>query len=229
MTALSLVLPCYDEEQALPGTVADLLQAFAGVDLELVLVDNGSRDGTGAVIDGLVRRGAPVTAVRVAVNRGYGHGVRAGLVRARGEVVGFLCADGQVAGAEVRALFEVLRAAPAPGLFKVRRRFRRDGADRKLASLGWNLLANAAFGGLGALDVNGNPKLWPRRALDPAALVSDDWFLDAEVLVRARAAGLPVVERDVPARPRQGGRSKVRATTCLELARSLARWRGEHP
>ena len=225
MSALSLILPCYDEEQALPGTVADLLGAFAGVDMELVLVDNGSRDGTGAVIDGLVAAGAPVTAVHVPINRGYGHGVRAGLSAARGQVLGFLCADGQVAAQDVRALYDALRRDAAPGLYKVRRRFRPDGWDRKVASVGWNLLANAALGGLSALDVNGNPKLWPRQALDPATLTADDWFLDAEVLLAARAAGLRVVERDVRARARQGGRSKVRASTCLDLALSLAQRR----
>lgn len=222
---LSLVLPCFNEEEALPRTVPALLEAFDGVDLELILVDNGSGDGTGEVIAAFASADPRVRPARVPHNRGYGLGVRTGLGQAGGEWVGFLCADGQVDAADVRALWERAQALPTPALVKVRRRFRPDGAERKLASLGWNALANLCFGGLHAWDVNGNPKLWPRLALDPRALRSDDWFLDAEVLVHARQRGLPVVEQEVRGRPRQGGRSHVRLETCGSLALSLLRQR----
>lgn len=223
--SLSLVLPCFNEEEVLPQTARALLEAFAGEPLELILVDNGSQDRTGEVIAELGRWDPRVRGARVAQNRGYGLGVRTGLALASGDWLGFLCADGQVAPEDVRALWLRAQQLPAPALLKVRRRFRPDGGDRKLASLGWNALANLAWGGLGALDVNGNPKLWPRLALDPGALRSDGWFLDAEVLIEAKRRGLPVQEREVRGRARQGGRSHVRLSTCGALGLDLLRAR----
>lgn len=218
---LSLVLPCYDEEALIERTTGELLAAFEGEALELVLVDNGSRDRTGEKIARLAAADPRVRPCTVPVNRGYGHGVRAGLALARGDWLGFLCADGQVAARDVRALWERHREGPA--LYKVRRRFRPDGLDRKLLSVGWNALANLRHGGLKALDVNGNPKLWPRVALDPGRLRADDWFLDAEVLILARRRGLRVVEQEVRGRPRAAGRSKVRWRAAVELLLALRR------
>jgi len=223
--SLSLVLPCFNEEEVLPQTARALLEAFRGEQLELILVDNGSLDRTGEVIAGLERADPRVRGARVPQNRGYGLGVRTGLARTSGDWLGFLCADGQVDPEDVRALWDRAQRLPAPALLKVRRRFRPDGGDRKLASLGWNALANLAWGGLGALDVNGNPKLWPRLALDPRALRSDGWFLDAEVLIEAKRRGLPVQEQQVRGRPRQGGRSHVRLSTCGALGLDLLKAR----
>jgi len=71
---LSLVMPCFNEENCLDLTVPPLLQVFqqAGVDLELILVDNGSTDRTSAVIDGLIARGLPIVKAVVSVNQGQG-------------------------------------------------------------------------------------------------------------------------------------------------------------
>src|SRR5438105_6058991 len=79
--SVALAIPCYNEEESLEQSATELVDAFqqAGIDLDLVLVDNGSTDGTGAIIDRLIDRGLPVTKVHVPVNGGYGYGIRRGL------------------------------------------------------------------------------------------------------------------------------------------------------
>ncbi|MCB9780303.1 MAG: glycosyltransferase [Alphaproteobacteria bacterium] len=191
MAELALTMPAFDEEEVIAATVRELCAAFVDVDLQLVVVDNGSRDGTGAAIDGLVAEGLPVTKVHVPVNRGYGFGVRAGLAACDAPWVGFLCADGQVSGADVRALYAKAVGLSAPALVKVRRRFRKDGGDRKLVSVAYNLAANVLYGGLGSIDLNGNPKLLPGATLATMDLRSDDWLLDLELMRKARARGCP--------------------------------------
>src|SRR5581483_5057774 len=96
---LSLVLPCYNEESCLERTVPPLAQAFreAGVALELVLVDNGSTDGTSDVIERLIACGLPVIKGTVPVNQGQGLGMLTGFRLCRGRYIGYICADGQVA------------------------------------------------------------------------------------------------------------------------------------
>ncbi|MFN0006570.1 MAG: glycosyltransferase family 2 protein [Planctomycetota bacterium] len=224
---LSLVMPCYDEEELVERTCADLLAAFtaAGRRLELVAVDNGSRDRTGEILAALARRDERLVVARVEVNQGYGNGVLAGLALARAPWVGFVCADGQVAAEDVARLFALADPEDGPRLLKVRRRFRRDGLRRKVVSVLYNGLMTVLFPGIGSIDVNGNPKILPREALERMQLVSKDWFLDAEILLKARSLLLPVVEVDVAGHAREGGRSNVRAATCLEFARHLFAYR----
>src|SRR5947208_12552058 len=91
---LSLVMPCYNEEQCLEKTVPPVVETFmqAGITLEMILVDNGSNDQTSAVIDGLIAKGLPVVKATVPVNRGQGLGILTGLRLSRGRHVGYLCA-----------------------------------------------------------------------------------------------------------------------------------------
>jgi len=224
---LSLVLPCYDEEEVIETTLADLFAAFDGAQkrLEVVAVDNGSRDRTGAILRGFARRRPDLVVGRVDVNTGYGNGILAGLPLATAPWIGIHCADGQVAAGDVLALFLRAERSTEPGVFKVRRRFRRDGLRRKIVSVAYNLAMTVLFPGLGSIDVNGNPKILPRAALERMTLRSTDWFLDAEILIQARAQRLRVVETDVQGHARAGGASNVRASTCFEFAKNLARYR----
>lgn len=224
---LSLVMPCYNEEACLASTAGALVEAFVeeGVRLELVLVDNGSRDGTGAVIDALAARGLPVVKVAVPVNRGYGHGIRAGLACCTGPLVGYLCADGQVAPEDVVRTYRLMESREERVVAKVRRRFRHDSWRRKIVSVAYNLLMLASFGWLGAIDVNGSPKIFSRRNLARLRLESDDWFLDPELIVKTRALGLRVIEIDVEGYARSAGTSHVKRDTVLEFLRNIVRYR----
>ena len=224
---LSLVMPCYDEEEVVERTVGELFDAFgrAGRRLELIAVDNGSRDRTGAILAELARRDPRLVVARVEANAGYGNGILAGLPLARAPWVGIVCADGQVAAGDVARLFALADPEEGPRLYKVRRRFRKDGIRRKVVSVLYNVLMAVLYPGLGSIDVNGTPKLLPREALARMGLASKDWFLDAEILIRARSLRLRVVEVDVAGQSRGGGRSNVRASTCLEFARNLFAWR----
>ncbi|HEU0055097.1 MAG TPA: glycosyltransferase, partial [Longimicrobium sp.] len=185
----------------------------------------GSTDGTGAVIDALATRGLPVVKVIVPVNRGYGHGIRAGLARCTAPLVGYLCADGQVAPDDVVRAYRLMEGREERVLAKVRRRFRQDSLRRKIVSVNYNLLMLLAFGWLGAIDVNGSPKIFSRANLARLAPVSDDWFLDPELIVKARALGLRVIEIDVEGYARSAGTSHVRRDTVLEFLRNIWRYR----
>jgi hypothetical protein len=112
-----------------------------------------------------------------------------------------------------------------PKLFKVRRRFRMDGFARKVVSIAYNMITAVIFPGLGSIDVNGNPKILPREYLDRMQLESQDWFLDAEIMIKARRLGLPVHETNVFAQMREGGSSNVHLSTCLEFVLNLLRYR----
>jgi glycosyltransferase involved in cell wall biosynthesis len=220
-------MPCYNEEDCLRTTARELLAAFesAGSALELVLVDNGSLDSTGVIIQELIAAGHPIQMVSIAVNQGYGHGVLEGLRVCTAPFVGYLCADGQVAAEEAVLTYQQARDAGTPVLAKVRRRFRKDSLRRKIVSIIYNLGMQFVFGWLGSIDLNASPKVFPRDALRLMQLESRNWFLDPELMIKAKYLGLRVLERDVEGLARAGGKSNVRVTTCLQFLENIFLWR----
>jgi len=96
MNVLSVVIPAYNEEDGIAQIIERVLSirprlTEAGVDdLELIVVDDGSRDETAAIVS----RYSQVKLVRHPVNRGYGAALKTGFSQARGNLLGFLDADG---------------------------------------------------------------------------------------------------------------------------------------
>jgi glycosyltransferase involved in cell wall biosynthesis len=221
------VVTCFNEEEVLANTVNRVLRGFenTSINLELVLVDNGSTDSTGQIIDALIAGGAPATKAIVEVNEGYGKGVLCGMRAAHGRFVGLLCADGQVDTQDLVRIYDIAANAKRPCMTKVRRRFRMDGLTRKVVSTIYNIGTTILFGNLGSIDINGNPKIIPRDYLERMNLTSKDWFLDAEIMIKAKRLNLPVLELNVMAQMREGGTSHVRPGTCWEFVKNLAKYR----
>ena len=224
---VTFVIPAYNEAGAVGPTIDRLFAAFAaaGYRLEVVAVDNGSTDQTGAKLRELQQKHPALRIHRVEVNEGYGHGVLQGIPLATAEWVGIIPADGQVDAEDVVRLYEAAAATDGKVVAKVRRRFRLDGVTRKVVSASYNLLVLLLWPGLGTLDVNGSPKLLRREALAALRLTSKQWFLDPELMIKAHYLGLRIIEVNVFARLRGTGLSHVRPSTCWEFLRELLRYR----
>jgi len=110
-------------------------------------------------------------------------------------------------------------------LVKIRRRFRMEGLRRKTTSFIYNIAMNLLFPGIGSLDVNGSPKVFPREYLARMEIQSQDWFIDPEMMVRAKAIGLPILEFNVMWQVRPGGKSNVDASTSIEFIMNLLKYR----
>lgn len=224
---LSLVMPCYNEEDVAGRTIERLVDAFRQGEhqLEIVAVDNGSEDSTGEVLRTCQARFPEVRVVQVAENRGYGNGVLAGLPHCDAPWAGIIPADGQVDAEDVVRLFEEALATDGRAVVKVRRRFRMDGLRRKLISVAYNLFFRLLWPGIGSLDVNGSPKLCRREMLEEMRLHSEGWLLDPEIMVKAHHMQLRIVELNVFARLRSGGQSHVELSAIWEFFRALLAFR----
>jgi glycosyltransferase involved in cell wall biosynthesis len=224
---VSLIMPCYNEEESLPYTVPRLLRAFEREHyrLQLVTVDNGSRDRTWEIIQAFAAEHPGITPVRVEKNIGFGNGILQGIASATAPWVGTVAADGQVDAEDLVRLYEAACATDGMIVAKVRRRFRMDGFLRKIISIGYNGFVWTLWPRLGSLDVNGQPRLMRREVLHAMQLTSTNWLLDPEMLVKAHYLGVRVLELNVFARMRGNGLSHVRMSTCWEFFVHLLRMR----
>ena len=208
---LSMVMPCYNEEEILRYTLEKLVSSFnnSNYQLELIAVDNGSSDLTGDIIQELAEEYPAITPLRVDVNNGYGNGILEGIKVARAPWVGMIPADGQVLSSDGNVVG------------KVRRRFRMDGLTRKAISSIFNLFVRSLWPSLESIDINGSPKILPAKLLELMDLQSTNWLLDMELMIKAHYLNVHILELNVFARMRGNGLSHVRAATCLEFLKYI--------
>ncbi|WP_375001841.1 glycosyltransferase family 2 protein [Aeromicrobium sp. CTD01-1L150] len=198
-TTCDIVIPCRDEAAALPLVLADVPDGFA-----VVVVDNGSSDGTADVAQHLGAR------VVHEARPGYGAAVHAGVEAATAEFVAVVDGDDSMTLADLPAMLEDVRAGAATMAVGRRRPVAR-GVWPWHARAGTLLLATwlRRSSGFGIHD------LAPMRVCRRADLldlgIEDRRFgYPLELMVRASQAGWTVLERDVDYRPRAAGtRSKV--------------------
>ena len=91
---VTVVVPAYDEERGIEGVVRRLFGLELGFPLHVLVVDDGSEDGTAAVLERLAPEFPRLRVVRHPVNRGYGAALKTGFAQARTKVVVITDADG---------------------------------------------------------------------------------------------------------------------------------------
>jgi len=197
---VDVVLPCLDEEGALPWVLGRLPEGW-----HAIVVDNGSTDDSARVA---AAHGA--TVVQEA-RRGFGSAAHAGLEAATAPYVAFCDADASMDPADLVALAEPVMADDAD-LVLGRRRPTTRGAwpvHARLANLALSRLMRRASGV--ALHDLGPMRVARRQALLDLDLKDRRSGYPLEMVLRASEAGWRIVERDAPYSPRVG-RSKVTGT-----------------
>jgi glycosyltransferase involved in cell wall biosynthesis len=200
---LSLVIPAYNERENLPQLLAELRTVLAtiGKTHEIVLVDDGSSDGSGDWIVREATRDPRLVPVRMAENSGQSAALAAGFRLARGEVIVTLDADLQNDPADLPRLLAALEDAD---VVSGTRRERRDRWTRRVSSRIANGVRRAVLGDP-LTDIGCSFKAYRREALEGVPLfVGAHRFLPALCLFR----GARLVEVPLAHRPRQHGRSK---------------------
>ncbi|MBI3637880.1 MAG: glycosyltransferase family 2 protein [Candidatus Rokubacteria bacterium] len=226
---LSVVILCYRAEDFAPVFVAQMKRILEqkSIDYELVLVANyhrGAADRTPAIVRELARDDPRLTVVAREKEGMMGWDMRSGFAAARGRAVAVIDGDGQMRPEDIIAVYDVLRSG-AYDLAKTYRKERRDGFRRLLISRVYNAVLKTLFPRVRVRDANGKPKIITRDALQRMHLTSDDWFIDAEIILEASRLGLrigevPTVFLTNPRRP-----SFIKVDAILEFARNLLVYR----
>jgi dolichol-phosphate mannosyltransferase len=216
--SLSLVIPAYNEAAGIGEAIAeadDALRAL-GLPYEVLLIDDGSSDGTIAVATAAARERAHVHVLKHPHNRGYGAALRTGFAAARHNLVAFTDADCQFYLEDLRLLLALSDRYPVVVGY---REGRQDPWRRRFFSWGYNVLASTLLG-TGVRDCDCALKVFQREALQLLMPRSEGFFVNTEMLTRARQIRLEIAEVGVRHRLRRHGTSKV---SLREIPRTLAR------
>jgi glycosyltransferase involved in cell wall biosynthesis len=109
---ISVVIPVFDEEGAAPGLAREAAKAFVGRSVELIFVNDASRDATRAALQALAGEIPQLRVLSHARNAGQSRAIRTGILHARGAVIVTLDGDGQNDPADAPALVDALLAGP---------------------------------------------------------------------------------------------------------------------
>jgi glycosyltransferase involved in cell wall biosynthesis len=226
---LSVIVLCYQADEAVHRVIDPLYEQLqaSGVAYELLLVANQWRDRpdpTGQVVAEFARDRDAVRTVIERKQGAMGFDMRSGLAAARGDYLLVLDGDAQNPVEDVLKMYRQMRATGAD-VMKGRRTARFDGPYRRFISTVYNFAFSLLFGTRGIWDINGKPKGLTRAAYETLELESDDWFIDAEIVLSARRNGLTVAELPVVFNRNDERASFVRPSAILEFARNMARQR----
>lgn len=203
---LSIVIPCYNEEENLPLILEAFGKSIGQEDMEVVLVDNGSTDGTDKALKRLLPQYAFARTVRVPVNQGYGYGILQGLKAAKGEFVGWTHADMQTDPADVVRAYHILEEKGWDARVFVKGNRKGRGAFDQFFTTGMSLF-ETLYLRKPLYDVNAQPNVFSQAFFRAWENPPYDFALDLYALYMARLKGLEVTRFDVNFPPRVHGSS----------------------
>lgn len=204
---LSIIVPCYNEEQNIPKLLTAFDTAIGRDDIELVIVNNGSTDDTQAVLDKLLPQYAFARTVLVKNNHGYGFGIMSGLRTAKGDFLGWTHADLQTDPKDVvKALSIIEINQNDKSLYVKGDRKGRPFFDQFFTS-GMSLF-ETLYMGKTLWDINAQPNIFHRSFFDKwEENAPKDFSLDLYVLYMAKHLDLQLKRFDVTFPERQHGES----------------------
>jgi glycosyltransferase involved in cell wall biosynthesis len=223
--SLSVVLPAYNEKENICAVVEHTLEALPRLvdDFEIIVVDDGSTDGTSEVLTDLLAEHHPkLRVVRHRVNRGYGAAIRTGFVNSGAELLFYTDSDRQFDVGELEWFLPLLAEYDVVVGFRV---YRYDTVLRCILSWFYNRLVRVVFR-VRVRDVDCAFKLFRREVIHKITIESTDFFVDTELVARARKWNFRIIEKGVRHYPRIAGQTTVYPSDIPRTLRTVRRmWR----
>ena len=227
----SIVVLCFGSGHLLPKFVEATIDALLKnkiLDYQLVLVGNyleNRADQTPEIVKKLEKENPRIVSVTKRKKGMMGWDMKTGLAIATGKYISVIDGDGQMPVEDLINVYQKIKNENYD-LVKTFRTTREDGAWRNFISVAFNMFFRLLFPSVGSKDINSKPKIFSQTSFERLELQSDDWFIDAEIMIQARRlefkiAEIPTYFRD---QTRDNG-SFVNFLTILEFVKNLIRSR----
>jgi len=203
MKSLSIVIPVYNESDKIVGNLKECLRVCKSFKMpfELIVVDDGSTDGTGKLIRAFAKKRFNVKSISYKRNKGKGHALRYALKFVKNDLVAFIDADLELHPSQLKDFMKIMKREKCDVVVGSKRHpdSKLDYPwHRKFLSNGFYLLNKVLFG-LPLKDTQSGIKLFKKKVLDNVfpRIVVKGYAFDLEVLVVANKFGYKIVEAPI--------------------------------
>lgn len=204
---LSFFLPFYNEEKNIKKSVIDVRKALIEIaeKWEVIIVDDGSSDGTGIIADQLVKKYKNIRAVHNHPNKGYGGALKSGFEAAKYRWIAFADGDAQFDYSEITKFVEKQKETGADLVLGIRKN-RADPFIRKVFTFVWSKMLPRILLGLKVTDYSCGFKLIKKEVYEKVQpLVGEEKVTQIEMLTKAQRMGYKFTEIKVSHLPRKFG------------------------
>lgn len=226
--SLSVFFPAYYDEKNIDKVVDkafDVLESMKLKEYEIIIIEDGSPDKTGEVADKLAAKYDKVRVIHHKTNLGYGATLKDGFMNAKLDYVFYSDGDNQFDLEDLRKFIALLPFTDIVVGYRKRKQYSN---YRKITSLCYNLLLRFAFD-IDYVDVDCAFKLYKRDLFDKIEIESNDAFIDAEILLKAKLLGYTSEEIGVKHLPRVDGISTgARPSVIFRTILEIFKYRKEH-
>lgn len=206
LQSLSIFFPMYNERENIERVIArteELIPQLGLKDYEILIIDDGSQDGSQEIVQEWSKRNSHVRLVRHPQNMGYGAALRTGFMTGKCDAVFYTDCDLPHDLSELIKALPLLQTADLVVGYRSERSLT---LRRAVYSRVYNLLMRRMFN-IRVSDVNCSFKLVRKQVLDRINLTAGTAFIDGQLLVEASRSGYSIVEMPVKYTPRHFGRS----------------------
>lgn len=215
--SITVAIPAYNEEQTVEHICQQVLKALKNLtkDYELLLVDDGSTDNTGQIMERLAKRDHRIRVIHHTVNKGFSGAIAKSLFSAKKEFVFLGPADGQFNFAQIT---KFIRAIKNHDVVVAHRIINPEPLIRKIQSKIYHILAALLFGI--RLKEFTTVSLWRTSILKGIRVVSDPKSNTAqiEIVYRVLKKGGKFAQVPIRWHPRRGGKAKGGVNPALILS-----------
>ncbi|MCX5849208.1 MAG: glycosyltransferase family 2 protein [Deltaproteobacteria bacterium] len=222
---ITIVVLCYRTGKRINSYVSkikNILDANIFV-WELVLVgnyDDGASDETPALVNELAANDPRIRAVTLPKKGMMGWDARTGMDMARGKYLCIVDGDEQIPAEDIIRVYQKIRTDNLDFVLPYREK-RHDGFIRILNSKIYNIFAKILFPCIKVKDINAKPKIFTKMAYEKLNLTSDDWFIDAEIVIKSSKLGLKIGQVPTEFKENEYRRSFVTLDTVMEFIKNL--------
>ena len=203
---LSIIVPCYNERETLGEVLQRLMKLQLLCEVEVIVVDDGSTDGSAKVVEKFPK----VQLIRHEVNKGKGAALKTGIEKSSGDFILIQDADLEYFPEDIPKLIDPILSDKADVVLGSRFLGKPEGMSRshlfanKLLSCATRILFNSKI-----TDVMTGYKVFPRKAFEGISIISRSFDIETELVGNFLKLGLRVVEVPIQYRYRRSGKSKI--------------------